>query len=83
MSDNVSNVIPTYDSEFKKAISKFSSWGSMCLQLNLYEQILVSTVLDISKYYPNMQVDPNYHATLEHVKTLQGFQSDNPNMEIF
>jgi len=67
----------SFDSEFSKAISKFSSMGLGHLKLNLTEQVLVSTELDISEQYPNMKNDPNYQTTLIAVKTLKGFPYSN------
>ncbi len=63
----------SFDSAFSKAISKYSSTGQNYLDLNLTEQILISTEIDISKNYPDMENDPQYHDTLSYIKTLPGY----------
>ena len=60
-----------YDIELGHAISKYSSTGIHHLKLNLTEQILVSTLLNISSDYPNMETDPQYQETLEYVKSMK------------
>src|SRR5207302_965806 len=50
-----------FEKDRKAAMSKFSSFGAP-KDLNLREQILVSTLLDISKDYPKMTEHVNYAA---------------------
>jgi hypothetical protein len=68
----------TFDTEFAKAISKFSSMGASYLELDLAEQILVSTELNVSNQYPNMKQDTNYQTILANIKALAGFHTSNP-----
>jgi len=55
----------------QKALSKYSFSGAAHLSLTLTEQILVSELLDISQYYPNMKSDPGFKDALRKVENLK------------